>query len=164
MRVPFCREFRKRKESSLVPFAGNPHQTSTTSHISVLCEFNALTKQKAVFERTPASSAWHFHRGGDAYPSSSPFQLSQYTSCSGTAGVTNTLVIRPGTGLRTRSCFLGATSAGNEVCVSAVCLLPKSPRPITGFRSDCVAAIISSRSGPDCQLNTQFAVVNSHHL
>lgn len=68
------------------------------------------------------------------------------------------------TELPTRSCFLGAMSAGNEVCVSVVCLLPKSPRPITGFRSDCVAAIISSRSGPDCQLNTQFAVVNLHHL
>lgn len=75
------------------------------------------------------------------------------------------LVIRPGTlSSPLEVASFGAMSAGNEVCVSAVCLLPKSPRPITGFRSDCVAAIISSRSGPDCQLNTQFAVVNLHHL
>lgn len=68
------------------------------------------------------------------------------------------------TELPTTSCFLGAMSAGNEVRVSVVSLLPESPRPITAFRSDRVSAIISSCSVPDCQLNTQFAVVNLHHL
>lgn len=55
-------------------------------------------------------------------------------------------------------------AAGNEVCVSVVCLLLNSPHAIMGFLSECAAAIISSHSGFDCRLNAQIVVVNSVHL
>lgn len=43
-------------------------------------------------------------------------------------------------------------SAGNEVCVCGVCLLPDSLLPVMGFLSDYAAAIISSHSRLECQL------------
>lgn len=52
------------------------------------------------------------------------------------------------------------SQAGNEVRVFVVCLLPNSLGQIMGFRSDCVAAIISSHSGLYCQLNAGSVVVN----
>lgn len=131
--------------------------------------FAAMHKAVCFYTYLPLSSCTSKKkRGIDVNDLSSLFQLLLYTSYFGTAGTTNMLVIHPSTLISpldlALSLSLGTPSAGNEVCVCVVCLLPKSLRPITGFWSDCVAAIISSCSGPDCQLNTQIVVVNSGHL
>lgn len=78
--------------------------------------------------------------------------------------MTNMLVIHPSTLISPIGYNSPRLSGGNEVCVCVVCLSPGSPLPIMGFLSDCGAAIISSHSGLDCQLNAQIVVVNSVHL